>query len=71
MCIFTHIFANTESHDFKASSVLLPDASNEKLLLFLAVRLTHTTCPAHSVYSIVSNIRRLENIGKYNEMTLT
>jgi len=58
VCVFAHIFANSKStsHDFKASCVLLPDASSKKFLLFLAVRLTHATCPAHSIYSIVRNI---------------
>lgn len=56
VCVFTYIFANSKStgHDFKASSVLLPDASNAKFLFFLAVRLTHATCPAHSIYSTVT-----------------
>lgn len=37
--IFSHIFANDKSTslDFKAPSLPLPDASNEKFLLFLAV----------------------------------
>lgn len=65
MCICTHFFANSKStsRDFKASSVLLPDASNEKFFLFLAVGLMHSACPAHSVYSTVNRVTRIENTG--------
>lgn len=73
VCVFLLIFfasSKSTSHDFKAPSVFLLDASNEKFLLFLAVKLMHATCPTHSVYSLVSNVRRLENIGRCNKTTL-
>lgn len=48
VCICTHFFANSKStsRDFKVSSVLLPDAFNEKFFIFLAVGLMHSACPA-------------------------
>lgn len=63
--LYSFFFANSKStsHDFKASSVLLADACNEKFFLFLSVGLMHSACPAHSVYSTVKNIAGTENFG--------